>query len=173
MITVSAAERLAAVQEMVLPFVVPAGASHLVGLGRDEAPDLLRHAVKIDTVATPEIDALPGDVWTRWLVWLGAARPPGPPSHLRFGRLDGGEPAGLLLPYTGGAPLTIGYDAGRRTVVTDQSGPRWQEVACYTGQPVAEQDWRLAGWTAAIHHEQRLAPSGLTQSVLIVRSAGA
>ncbi|GGK15033.1 hypothetical protein GCM10010124_04580 [Pilimelia terevasa] len=147
---------------------VPPGASHLVGLGTGADPDLLRHAVKLGTAAYPAGDAPAGGPWSRWLVWLGDARPPGPPSHWRFGRLDGGD--GLLLPLGGGPEWTVTVDGGGRTVVADGQGPRWAELPTFTGTAAPGRDWRLAGWAAAAHHEQRLV-GGARQAVLIVRAA--
>ncbi|GGK05374.1 hypothetical protein GCM10010123_39040 [Pilimelia anulata] len=159
--------RLAAVQEVA---DVPAGASHLVGLGEGADPDLLRHAVKIGTAEYPDPDAPAGGPWTKWLVWLGDARPPGPPSHVRFGRLAAGDPAGIIVPAAGGGlPWTVTVDGGGRTIVADRQGPRWAEFPLHTGAPVDDAQWRLGGWTAAAHHEQRLA-GGDRQRVLIVRA---
>jgi hypothetical protein len=168
---------MAALRAVRDPLGVPADATHLVGLSNGSGADQLRHAVKVDRVAAPAADAPPGTAWTRWLVWLGDARPPGPPSHLRFGRLQDGSPAGVLLPYTGPdtgpeAVLTVTADADGLTVVAGTAGARWHEQPLYTGQPVADPSWRLAGWFAAPHHRQvPVAGRGTAQTVLIVRPA--
>jgi hypothetical protein len=173
--------RVAAVRAVRHPLRVPADATHLVALGNGSGVDQLRHAVKVDRVAAPAADPPSGTAWTRWLVWLGDARPPGPPSHLRFGRLQGGSPAGVLLPYAGpqalvvagpGAALTVTADADGLAVVADAMGARWYEQPLHTGQPVADPSWRLAGWFAALHHRQvPVGGSGPAQTVLIVRPA--
>ncbi|HYN97714.1 MAG TPA: hypothetical protein VES42_28070 [Pilimelia sp.] len=163
------------------PLRVPAGATHLVALGNGAGADQLRHAVKVDRVAAPTADPPSGAAWTRWLVWLGDARPPGAPSHLRFGRLRAGSPAGVLLPYADQhgrvvadpeATLTVTADAAGPAQVADAAGARWYEQPLYTGQPVADPSWRLAGWLAALHHRQVPAEGrGPAQTVLIVRPA--
>lgn len=173
--------RVVAAGEARIPLRVPANATHLVALGHGSGADQLRHAVKVDRVAVPAADSPPGNAWTRWLVWLGDARPPGPPSHLRFGHVQDGSPAGVLLPYTDRtAPVAAGLDtaltvtagADGGAVVTDAEGIRWYEQPLYTGQPVADPSWRLAGWFAARHHRQVPAGGkGPAQTVLIVRPA--
>jgi hypothetical protein len=173
--------RVAAVRAARDPLRVPADATHLVALGNGCGADQLRHAVKVDRVAVPAADSPPGTAWTRWLVWLGDARPPGLPSHLRFGRLLGGTPAGVLLPYADphapvvagpGDALTVTADADGLAVVADAVGARWYEQPLYTRRPVADASWRLAGWFAALHHRQVPARGrGPAQTVLIVRPA--
>lgn len=173
--------RVAAAGAVLEPLRVPAGATHLVALGDGSGADQLRHAVKVDRVAEPTADAPSGPAWTRWLVWLGDARPPGPPSHLRFGRLGDGSPAGILLPYADPdrlqvadprAALTVTADADGPAVVADARGARWYEHPLYTGQPVADSSWRLAGWFAALHHRQvPVTGNGPAQTVLIVHPA--
>lgn len=177
--TVPVATRMAQANAVAAPLGAPPYATHLIGLddadvGAADTVDLLRHAVKLGTVAGPARDPAPGRAWTRWLVWLGAARPPGPPSHVRFGRIGTGTPAGVLLPYRPDpdpaagaagagaadadddrAALTVWGDPDGQAMVTDAHGLRWRELSTGVGPPPPE-DWHPPGWTAAAHHEQWL-----------------
>jgi hypothetical protein len=168
---------------------VPAGTrpdtSHLLGPDHDEGPYALRHAVKQHPARAAGV---PDDGLSRWLVWLGPARPPRPPSHLRLGlagpralgvlaRLatDAGRPpdpgvtlAGLLLPLAGGVPLLVVSAGPARTRVLGVDGPAWGELQVYGRLPRhPEPDLRLAGLTARPHHRQVL-PAG-DRPILLVR----
>ncbi|GAA2529191.1 hypothetical protein GCM10010201_30470 [Pilimelia columellifera subsp. columellifera] len=103
-------------------------------------------------------DAGPGDAWTRWLVWLGDAEPPGPPSHLRFGPLRTAEP-GVLVSLSTGVRLTARRGPGGPVVVVGP-GVRWHEQQIHTGERWPDPTLRLAGLVAEPHHRQSVDPAG-------------
>ncbi len=134
------------------------GASHLVGVGGDPSRYALRHAVKVGTAGSR----------TRWLVWLGDACPPQPPSHQRFGYLDGS--GGVIVSTVDSALwLRVAPGPDGAVQVTGADGPAWREVQLHDGTPVPDRELRLAGLAAYPHHRQVL-PGG-ERLVLLVRGA--
>lgn len=165
-------------------------ASHLCATGRGGDPHALRHAVKVRPGAGGEAVArlfatatggtghLDDPALTRWLVWLGPATPPAPPSHVRLavpdpdtdpGRLPGlaraagipagpaaGRPiAGLLLPLGEGPALLVTPDE-RGARVLGPGGPVWWEVQVHDGTRLADPQLLLLGLVAEPHHRQVL-----------------
>jgi hypothetical protein len=145
--------------------VSPQTVSHLVGPSTSDSPYALRHATKLPPRAAVGagrwdryLDELAsaGDPLIRWLVWLGPAAPPAPPSHLRI-TTDGGRFAGVVLPLTGaGEPLRV--DAARGGAAVSGAGElAWREVQEHTDPPLSIAELRLAGLRAGPHHCQILA----------------
>lgn len=152
--------------------VEPIRASHLVGLGPSASPYALRHAVKVRAGGSAEpLERLliPTDESvTRWLVWLGAARPPAPPTHVRVSLVDTGpglaalvrlaEKAGFALPaqrpVTG---LMFPTDGGDALYVTSNIAGQAEVSVARRGEPVPEEPESVYGdaWREAQVYDGR------------------
>ena len=135
----------------------PQTLSHLVGPSTSDSRYALRHATKLPPEASVDAGrwaaylaqlASAGDPLIRWLVWLGPAAPPAPPSHLRI-TTDGGRFAGAVLPLTGtGAPLRIDAAPGGAAVFDSANERVWRELQEHSGRHMSIAELRLAGLRA-------------------------
>jgi hypothetical protein len=165
--------------------LAPPGSSHLCAAGPGAGPYALNHAVKIrpGTGSAAAIRLLArvtgaGEVAgpvIHWLVWLGTAIPPAPPSHVRVAVTDpeghpgalarlaraagipatGTPTAGLLLPLSDGPALRVTPDE-RGAQVLGPAGPLWREEQVHDGRRLADPQLRLLGLVAEPHHRQVL-----------------
>lgn len=191
---------LAAVPAARAAGLAPPGSSHLCAAGPGCGPYALNHAVKIRPgtggAAVARLFAavacgaahVDGPV-ARWLVWLGAAAPPDPPSHVRVAVADpqahpgalarlarsagvaatGTPVAGVLLSLADGPALLVTPDE-RGALVRGAAGPLWREEQVHDGRPLAGPQLRLFGMVAEPHHRQVLPGTPTRQRLaLLVR----